>query len=113
MSETNLAPSTIGMSAYNWIAVRSGPMATADILAGLRAEWFPELTERSLREALETMVARKRIAMAGDTFDVRDAQRRIVTARERSGDGWEQWRVSDRRAAVRVAKAVALDEVLQ
>ena len=98
------ALSTVGVSAYNWLAaIRRRPATPGEILAGVRAEWCAEVSDQELHQALEIMLDRGYIKVVAEapepTFDVKDPHRWVVIARPgkqpfmTDDDGWDDWRL--------------------
>lgn len=103
-----IATSTIAMTAYNYIAIQPGPRSAGEILAGVQKMWSTMLEEKELAPALAALVSRRYVKLDPTTglYDVLDAQRRVVIARDRSDPtGWRGWLIG-RRAQT---KTVPLD----
>jgi len=108
---TNTAPSTVAMSAWNWLATQDGPRTFGNMLQGIRRMWLAELEETELSEALEEGRSRGRlIEVLPSVWDIADAvERRIVVDRDRSGDGWAGWKLGRLQQAT---AAVPFEEVI-
>lgn len=97
------ALSTVAMAAYNWIAFYGGrPSSVDDVLEGVRRRWCAQVSRAELAEALEAMRSRGWVRVIAEVpepiYDVRDPQRWVVVARDRSDDGerdggWKDWRL--------------------
>jgi hypothetical protein len=94
---TNLHPSTIALSVYNWLAAyASGPTTLEALLAGLRETWDPRVGMDDVKLGIEHARAKKFFIRFGNTIDVVDSQRRILR-RPKNTDLWEGWRVMVQR----------------
>jgi len=99
----SVATSTIAMTLYNILAGERGARSIEEI-APIMMVWAKgsgiEVSEPQLFEALTGLAIRGFVrAFPNGLFDVRDPKRRPVVQRERSGDGWQAWRVHSTPAA--------------
>jgi hypothetical protein len=114
------AVSTVAVSAYNLVAVAGKPLKATEIRERLASSQHVGLSIERTREALNGLVGRKLMRLAGDeAFDVVDPKRRVVVGRDRSDaqvlddgavtGGWNGWRVRERATR----SAVPIEEVLR
>jgi hypothetical protein len=112
--------STVAMSAYNLVAVAGRPLTEVEIRERLASSQHPGLGIERTREAVNALVSRHLMRLAGDgAFDIVDPLRRVVVGRDRSDaevlddgtvtGGWNGWRVRERSARA----AVPIEEVLR
>lgn len=98
------ADSTIGMTAYNVIAMHSNPTAFDDICTVACRLQHADLDREQMQRALDELVARKRVTVVDGIYDLVASDRLMVVQRD-LGDynprtmegGWEAWRVKDPR----------------
>lgn len=104
----HIASSTIGITAYNWIAIQNAGRSPEEILKGMnndwsRANWSGEVTMERLQDALAVMLSKRLITFKNGVYDVIDASRRVVVSRNRTDDGgWTGWVVAKRDALKRL-----------
>lgn len=102
MNFTEIAPSTVGMSIYNMVAMCAHPIPPATIVARLRVQHFTELELIDCVDPITVMIKKGWLKTTGDSrLDVIDPQRRQIGSRGRAdidyGDdgilmgGWSGW----------------------
>lgn len=119
---SGLPYSTIAMTCYNWLAAHAaGPRSVAEIALEVGRR-DPTVTMREVGRAMRELERRGLVSRRDAFFDVRDPDRRVVIARDRSDDGaagdpadfrmkagWKGWLVAPhpRLKAVPIERAAA------
>lgn len=99
---TEIAPSTVGLSVYNMIAMCANPITPATIVARLKVQCFAELEMTDVAAPITFMLNKGWLKSTGDSrLDVVDPQRRQVANRGRNDidygedgnliGGWAGW----------------------
>ncbi len=104
-----ISVATIGMTAYNWIAIQDGGRTLSEVLAGIHKDWAKqnswatEVTEERLEQALAVLLSKRLLSFKDERFDVCDPKRRVVIARDRSDKiGWNGWMVAKHETTKRI-----------
>jgi len=100
---SDVGPSTIALAAYNGLAVLGGSQTADDLRAFLDSAFAFRVTPAALQSALENLQSRARVSASEGKFRALGPRGVPVTRRDRSGDGWTGWLLSNRQL---------LDEVL-
>ncbi len=99
---TEIAPSTVGMSVYNMVAMCANPISPETAVARLRIQHFDDLMFADCMDPIAFMLERGWLKTTGDSrLDVVDPQRRQITTRARNDihyddggnlvGGWSGW----------------------
>ena len=102
MDFTEIAPSTVGLSVYNMIAMCAHPITPVTIVARLKVRCFTELEMADVAAPITFMLNKGWLKTTGDSrLDVVDPQRRQVGSRGRNDidygedgnliGGWAGW----------------------
>lgn len=99
---TQIAPSTIGMSVYNMIAMCVNPITPTSIVVRLQVQYMRELEMADIANPVVRMLEKGWLKTTGDSrLDVVDPQRRQIKSRGRNDiefdehgtlvGGWTGW----------------------
>ncbi len=102
MDFTEIAPSTVGISVYNMVAMCAKPISPETIVARLRVQHFAELELADCAAPITFMLKKGWLKTTGDSrLDVVDPERRQITSRGRNDivyddggilvGGWSGW----------------------
>ena len=100
------ADSTIGMSAYNLMAIKGRPADLDEILQELKQIQHPGLTKTQLRKAIMKLIKKEYAIQIDQHFSIKDIRPRKVVSRDRSDavisektgnvlGGWNGWMVEN------------------
>lgn len=98
------AASTVGMTMYNFMAIKGRPANIEELLDDCRSSQLPDTDIELAQVAAEGLVERGRVRSEGGMFWITDPRRRFVTHRDRSDadevdetgnslGGWNGWKV--------------------
>lgn len=95
-TETDIAVSTVAMSAYNLLARAGAPMAAAPLRTALNTACGVTISTTKFDLATGHLTARGYFKVNGSSqFYVADPESRLVRWRDRTGEGWSGWTVVD------------------
>ena len=90
MNQTNLAPSTLAMSAVGMLGF-TGPLDLEGLWRALKEHDY-EVDRPELRDALEQAVLRRLVSKSGDMYASPLPEGWIVRERDREDpEGWKDW----------------------
>lgn len=103
----SLATSTIALSIYNLLAVAGRELTISQIYQSLCIGHNQQIDQKQVIEAMHGLCKRKFLCIhriddlhPTERFSIVDKLHRVVRARDRSGDGWENWRIVNRDGSV-------------
>ncbi|MFA5052769.1 MAG: hypothetical protein WC565_01825 [Parcubacteria group bacterium] len=96
----HLATSTVAMSIYNVLAVAGRELTVKEIYHAVCTGHNQELPPEQVIEAMHGLCKRRFLCVhhaddrnPTERFSTADKLHRVVRSRDRSGDGWDNWRV--------------------
>lgn len=102
-----LATSTVAMSIYNVLAVAGRELSITDIYRSICTGHNQELDRKQVIEAMTGLCRRQFLCIhriddknSTERFSTIDRHHRLIRSRDRSGDGWDNWRVVNRDGSV-------------
>ena len=104
-----LALSTIGMSAYNYLAKSGVVMPKPTLKSMISSQLRYTITQSVFDAAIAALLARgyiRNVDVGAGTVDVVDTQRRIVRWRSHSGDGWNGWTIMGSTGPITLQEAI-------
>lgn len=108
-----LATSTVAMSIYNVLAVAGREMTITDIYNAICTGHNQELPREQVIEAMHGLCKRQFLCIhriddrnPTERFSPADRFNRVVRSRDRSGDGWDNWRVVNQDGSVQRLEAI-------
>lgn len=107
MNDELYATSTVAMSAYNMLAVQGRPFTTKAIFNYLSSEPHPGLKKTQVKQGLAELKKLGLVRSSREGFQINDPKRRLCVSRDRSGDGWDGWKVRDLQRGL-----IPIEEVL-
>jgi hypothetical protein len=103
----HLATSTVAMSIYNVLAVAGRELTVKEIYQAVCTGHNQELPPEQVIEAMHGLCKRRFLCIhriddrnPTERFSNADKLRRVVRSRDRSGDGWDNWRVMNQDGSV-------------
>lgn len=115
------AESTVAMTAYNLLAMATGPIERSSLLCRVRDVAMPGLEEQQFNSAIAKAMSRGYLHSIPGGIDVVDTKRRLVRSRDRSDvrvvggevlGGWERWIVQCRQQGL-ITLQQAIEESLK
>jgi len=109
----HLATSTVAMSIYNVLAVAGREMTIVDIYNAVCTGHNQVLSHEQVIEAMHGLCKRRFLCIhciddrnKTERFSPADKLNRVVRSRDRTSDGWDNWRVVNRDGSVQRLEAI-------